>query len=169
LRQPRPIRTPADIYFFCDAGVGGLARWLRAAGYDVRWEPHIADADLLKRAREAGATIITTDSMLMERRLLRDQIVPSFWLPPTLSIAEQLQRVFREFNLRVGAPRCMRCGGELVPSNKETLQTRIPPRTYRWLDDYFVCARCGKLFWHGTHWLRIRTKLDGLKQCPPGR
>jgi hypothetical protein len=168
LKQLRSIRAPADIRFFCDAGVGGLARWLRAAGYDVLWEPHIADEALLKRARESGATIITTDSMLMERRLLRDQVIPSFWLPPTLSIAEQLERVFREFNLCVGAPRCMRCGGELVSADKEALQTRIPPRTYRWLDDYFVCARCGKVFWHGTHWSRIRNKLEGLKKCLPG-
>ncbi len=167
--KQQPIRAPADIRFFCDAGVGGLARWLRAAGYDVLWEANVADEALIKRARESGATIITTDSMLMERRLLRDQVIPSFWFPPTLSIAEQLKRVFREFNLCVGAPRCMRCGGELIPSDKEALQTRIPPRTYRWLDDYFVCARCGKLFWHGTHWSRIRNKLDGLKQCPRRR
>lgn len=169
LKQQPSIRTPEDICFFCDSGVGGLARWLRAAGYDVLWEPHIADEALLKRAAETGGTIITTDSMLMERRLLRDQIIPSFWLPPTLSIAEQLKRVFREFNLCVGVPRCMRCGGELITTDKEALQTRIPPRTYRWLNEFFVCARCGKLFWHGTHWSRIRNKLDGLKQCPPRR
>jgi uncharacterized protein with PIN domain len=167
-KQQQSIRTSADIRFFCDAGVGGLARWLRAAGYEVLWEPHIADEALLKRAAESGATIVTTDSMLMERRVLRDQVIPSFWLPPTLSIADQLERVFREFNLCVGAPRCMRCGGQLVPADKHALQTRIPPRTYLWLDEYFVCASCGKLFWHGTHWSRIRNKLDGLKQCPPG-
>src|SRR5262249_44560677 len=33
----------ADLRFYCDAGLGGLARWLRAAGYDAFWEPDISD------------------------------------------------------------------------------------------------------------------------------
>ena len=155
--------TASDaIHFFCDAGLGGLARWLRGAGYDARWVAGIDGDELLKATRETSATLLTTDSMLMERRLLRDQVLPSFWLPPTLSIREQLELVFREFHLRLRPPRCMTCGGELRRGDKESLRERIPPRTYRWLDDYFVCSRCDKLFWHGTHWHRIVGALSRL-------
>src|SRR5690349_14499222 len=63
--------------FFCDAGLGGLARWLRAAGYEAFWEPGIDDDVLLQKARSTATTILTTDSMLMERRLLRDRILPA--------------------------------------------------------------------------------------------
>ena len=115
---------------------------------------------LLRNARDLGAAIVTTDSMLMERRLLRDGIIVALWLPPTLRISGQLARVFREFDLSVGKPRCMSCGGELVPGDKESLKHRIPPKTYRWLDEYFICASCGKLFWHGTHWQRIVERLE---------
>lgn len=160
----RPDPPPATLRFFCDAGLGGLARWLRAAGYDAAWQPYIADDDLLRQARALPATILTTDGMLMERRLLRDGIIPSFWLPPTLSIAEQLRLVCREFALTLRGPRCMSCGGELRSVAKEALRERIPPRTYRWRDDYFVCARCDKLFWHGTHWQRIVKTLAALDQ-----
>jgi uncharacterized protein with PIN domain len=169
-RRKQP-RTPADISFFCDGGLGGLARWLRAAGYLALWEEGIPDELLLKKARASGTTIVTTDSMLMERRLLRDKIIPAMWLPPTLSIAQQLERVFGEFELSVGHPRCMSCGGELLHADKEGLRERIPPKTYRWLNQYFVCQRCGKLFWHGTHWLRITKRLKALapeKDRPPG-
>ena len=31
-----------------------------------------------------------------------------------------------------------------------------------WLDEYFVCGQCGKLFWHGTHWQRIQEQLRGV-------
>lgn len=166
LRRRKIVRPrgSADIHFYCDAGLGGLARWLRGAGYQALWKPDIADDALLKEARERSATILTTDSMLMERKLLRDQIIASYWLPPTLSIAEQLERVFCEFKLRVSPPRCMSCGGELVRGDKESLRDQIPPRTYRWLDEYFVCTGCGKLFWHGTHWGRIVAKLEALKE-----
>jgi uncharacterized protein with PIN domain len=152
------------VLFLCDAGLGGLARWLRAAGYDAAWQPYIADDELLRQARALRAIVLTTDGMLMERRLLRDRIIAAFWLPPTLSIAEQLALVFREFGLAVGAPRCMSCGGELRRGSKEDLRERIPPRTYRWLDEFFVCSRCGKLFWHGTHWRRIRESLATLER-----
>jgi len=149
----------SPVLFWCDAGLGGLARWLRAAGHDASWRADIADDELLHEARKSSGTILTTDSLMMERRLLRDGIIPAFWLPPTLKIPQQLALVFREFNLMVGEPRCMDCGGELRRAEKEALRERIPPKTYRWLDEYFVCDRCGKLFWRGTHWEKISRQL----------
>jgi uncharacterized protein len=165
-RKPRfaprsPFPVPA--LFYCDGGLGGLARWLRAAGHDTRWDARVADDELLKRARELSATILTTDSILMERRLLRDRVIPAFWMPPTLSIAEQLALVFDEFRLQVRERRCMSCGGQLSREDKEVLRDRIPPRTYRWLDEYYVCTRCGQLFWHGTHWQRIHRQLEAIQ------
>jgi uncharacterized protein len=159
----KPNSRPDAIRFFCDAGLGGLARWLRASGYEARWESGIDDDVLLEGAREMSATILTTDAMLMERRLLRDGIIPAFWLPPTRRIVEQLAVVYHEFGLTVRDPRCMSCGGQLRRADKETLRGRIPPKTYLWLDEYFVCARCDKLFWHGTHWNRIVSTLNGLQ------
>lgn len=151
----------------CDAGLGGLARWLRAAGQEALWKPDVDDDVLLKQARELGATLLTTDSMLMERRLLRDRIIPSVWLPPTLTMFEQLALVFQELDLTAREPRCMSCGGELQREEKETLRERIPPKTWHWVDDYFLCARCDKLFWHGTHWQRIQARLRQLEVGPP--
>ena len=104
--------------------------------------------------------------MLMERRVVRDRIVPALWLPPTMEIPSQLKLVFRELDLRILAPRCMSCGGPLRTADKEALRERIPPKTYRWLDEYFVCSRCGKLFWHGTHWSRIAKTLAELETEP---
>jgi uncharacterized protein len=153
----------APSQFLCDVGLGGLARWLRAAGYQAVWQAHIDDAELLRRARDTGAAVLTTDAMLMERRLLRDRIIPAFWFPPTSSIPEQLALVFREFGLVVKSPHCMTCGGGLRRAGKEALRGRIPPRTYRWLDEFFVCNRCGKVFWHGTHWHRILARLSALR------
>jgi len=162
-RLQKSAPAPASVRFLCDAGLGGLARWLRATGYPAAWQPDIDDDHLLREARSLSAALLTTDAMLMERRLLRDRIIPAFWLPPTLSIPEQLALVFREFGLVVRGPRCMSCGGELRPVPKEPLRDRIPPKTYRWLDEYFVCCCCDKLFWHGTHWHRIMARLAGLK------
>jgi uncharacterized protein with PIN domain len=154
-----PANTGGERRFFCDAGLGGLARWLRAAGYEAAWQDGIDDAELVRPARVTSATILTTDSGLMERRVVRDGKVPALWLPPTLRVPEQLARVFHQFGLKPGRPRCMSCGGELRPVPKESLRGLVPPRTYGWLDEYFVCCRCAKVFWHGTHWQRIVRQL----------
>ena len=154
--------APRPDCFLCDAGLGGLARWLRGAGHDALWTPDIDDDDLLRQARQTSATLLTTDSLLMERRVLRDHIIPAFWLPPSLGIAGQLALVFREFGLKLAEPRCMSCGGELRRVDKAALRSRIPPKTYLWLDEFFVCRRCDKLFWRGTHWERITRELARL-------
>lgn len=158
----RPGAAGADCHFICDAGLGGLARWLRAAGYRAVWRPQLDDAGLLEEARRTGATLLTTDSLLMERRLLRDGVIPALWLPPVLRPAQQLAQVLHRLGLPLRPPRCMSCGGSLRPADKEAVRDRIPPRTYRWRDQYFVCESCGKLFWHGTHWERIQQRLHQI-------
>jgi uncharacterized protein with PIN domain len=156
LQAPEKLQAPSSKLprgFWCDSGLGGLARWLRGAGYD-----------LLRKAQESERTLLTTDSMLMERGVIRDRVVPALWLPPTLTIPQQLEMVVAEFHLELREPRCMACGGELRPVNKEQMRERIPPKTWKWLDEYFLCLRCDQLFWRGTHWGRIRGELEKVFQ-----
>jgi uncharacterized protein len=148
--------------FWCDAGLGGLARWLRACGFESLWKYGIDDVELLAQAQKIGAFVLTTDEGIMERRVVREGIIPAFCVSPTLKIHQQLAIVLRELKLQPGSPRCMACGGELRTVNKEDWREKIPPRTYVWLDEYFVCNRCEKLFWRGTHWRNIREKLEGM-------
>lgn len=158
-----PLAQPPEIHFLCDAGLGGLARWIRASGYLAIWIPDIDDDDLLVEGERLGAIILTTDSMLMERRVLRDNILPAVWVPPTLTMLEQLNLVFQELDLEQRDSRCMACGGELVEVEKEAVRDRIPPRTLKWLDEFYQCTQCGKLFWHGTHWQKITNRLKGYE------
>jgi hypothetical protein len=160
--EPDPPR------FLCDAGLGGLARWLRAAGYEAFWNPALQDAELVRQVSASGAVLLTTDSLLMERRLCRDGLIAALWLPPALGVDQQLAAVFREFDLQLRAPRCMRCGGTFRRVDKSSVWSRIPPRTRLWLDEYFVCEQCHHLFWHGTHWQRIVAELQRLPRTTGG-
>jgi hypothetical protein len=72
---------------------------------------------------------------------------------------DQLAHVLRALALPLLDPRCMPCGGVLEAVSKAAVADRIPPRTARWKDDYFVCRGCGRLFWQGTHWERIAARL----------
>jgi uncharacterized protein with PIN domain len=139
--------------FACDRSLGGLARWLRAAGFEASV---VATGDVLAAAR-SDAIGLTADVEPFERREARDLAL--LWVPPGLAPARQMGLVLRDLNLQPRTPRCMACGGALRPVPKGDVEARIPPRTARWKDDYFVCARCDRLFWQGTHWARIAAAL----------
>jgi uncharacterized protein with PIN domain len=152
-----------SVKFVCDSGLGGLTRWLWAAGYEAVWNPNFDDDYLLDLTIKTSSVLLTTDSMLFERRLLRDKVVRALWLPPTIKPKIQLFIVFDYFNLKVNEPRCMKCGGILEEVQKESVADKIPPRTLKWLNEYYICLNCGNLFWHGTHWKRIRPVIEELK------
>jgi uncharacterized protein len=146
--------------FHCDAALGGLARWLRAAGYDAVFWPGIDDDELLRKAQSQPAVMLTTDRRLMERGIIQRGAIAARLVSIRLDKNEQFIDLVRRLCLPIRAPRCMACGGVLLPVDKESVKQQIPPRTYPWLDDYYRCARCQRLFWKGTHWQRIAGLLD---------
>jgi uncharacterized protein with PIN domain len=146
--------------FLCDPSLGGLARWLRAAGYEAFVDDAVAGHRLPDEALRRGQVLLTTESEVLLRRIVVDGSLPVVWVPSALTMKEQLTMVLRDLGLELRESRCMSCGGELVPTEKDAVFPRIPPRTARWLDEYFVCARCDRLFWRGTHWERIARTLE---------
>jgi uncharacterized protein with PIN domain len=159
----RPLGQGGEVpRFVCDPSLGGLARWLRAAGYEASWDEEAGPDQLLRKARSGGLTLLTTDSRLMDRSAIRDGSTAAQWVPSDLPRTAQLRMLMRDLDLKVREPRCMSCGGELRAVAKDEVADRIPPRTARWKDEYFVCSGCDRLFWQGTHWERIARRLAEL-------
>jgi hypothetical protein len=145
--------------FLCDPSLGGLARWLRAAGYEALVAPEVPGHRLPDEALRRGLVLLTTEAEALDRRIVADGSLVAAWVPSALTMAEQLHMVVLDLGLSLREPRCMACGGTLVPRPKEEVRPRIPPRTALWKDEYFVCAGCDRLFWRGTHWERIESAL----------
>ena len=141
--------------FFCDAMLGGLARWLRASGYEASFEHGIADAALVERSRERGAILLSSDAPLFERRPVRLGAVRALFVPRHAPVLDQTVFVLRALGLPLRAPRCMRCGGELGEVAREHVAAEVPPRSLGAYDLFYRCASCRRVFWHGTHWDRI--------------
>jgi uncharacterized protein with PIN domain len=150
--------------FACDAMLGGLARWLRAAGYDASWHASIADSDLILLSQAEGRTLLSSDSGIFLHTVIRDGLVPALFVPLRLDPQRQLAHVLGKLGLPVRQPRCMKCGGTLLEIPKEQAAGRVPLRTFTWLDHYWECSRCKKVYWHGTHWRRIEDQLRQLPQ-----
>ena len=54
--------------FACDAMLGGLARWLRAAGYEACWQEGIDDHDLIRLSRDTGRVLLSADTKISNSR-----------------------------------------------------------------------------------------------------
>jgi uncharacterized protein with PIN domain len=158
------VENSREPRFACDAMLGGLARWLRAAGYDTFWREGIDDGELVRLARAEGRTVLSSDRDVFAFALVRDGVVPSLFVPRDLDVQGQLAHVLRDLRLSLGEPRCMACGGELAELSRGEAAGRVPPRSLAYHDRFWECAGCGKVFWHGTHWERI---VERLREAAP--
>lgn len=148
------------IPFACDAMLGGLARWLRAAGYDAAWKADIGDWELIRLALREGRILLTSDTGIFRIGIVRDGEVPALFIPQGLRKREQLIFVLRRLALPLREPRCMACGGPLAEVPREQVGDRVPARTLSWLQHFYECGRCRRLFWQGTHWQHIVQQLE---------
>lgn len=143
----------------CDSMLGGLARWLRAAGHDATWHDGINDGELVRLCHAEGRTVLSSDVDIFAYALVRDGVVPSLFVPRGADIQVQLAHVLRELSLPLLEPRCMACGGQLAALTREEAAGSVPPRSLASHERFWACCRCGRAFWHGTHWKKIEERL----------
>ncbi|MCD6321220.1 Mut7-C ubiquitin/RNAse domain-containing protein [Candidatus Bipolaricaulota bacterium] len=153
----RPLRRPR---FVADVHLGKLVRYLRLLGLDVESPPDASDEELVRISAEEGRILLTRDRHLLKH----GSLTHGYWVRSDDPV-EQAREVIRRFDLeREIRPfsRCLACNGPLVPVPKEEVLGKIPPRTAAWLDEFYRCRRCGKLYWPGTHYRRLRRVLDEI-------
>jgi uncharacterized protein with PIN domain len=76
----------------------------------------------------------------------------------------QLRQVFSELGLelREALTRCIECNSELEARLPAMVAERVPPYVRRTQSRYSECPACGRIYWAGTHWQRMREVLLGL-------
>ena len=149
--------------FLADANVGRVARWLRAYGYDAEYAPELDDGALVTRALGEGRVLLTRDAELMRRRPVVGGAVRTVLLESD-RVAEQLGQVVRELALEGerALTRCLECNVELEPCLKSEVLRRLPPHVRATQSDFSECPRCGRVYWPGSHWRRMRERLAAL-------
>ncbi len=155
--RPEPLRRTA---FVADVHLRKLARLLRLLGFDALHSNDLDDAEIVEIARSDRRIILTRDRQLLKH----GAVTHGYWVRSTEPV-EQAREVVRRFDLsgRIEPfTRCLACNGILEPVEKEAVFERIPPKTAAWLDEYYQCASCGKLYWPGTHAKRLRGTIDRI-------
>ncbi|MBL8489461.1 MAG: Mut7-C ubiquitin/RNAse domain-containing protein [Rhodocyclaceae bacterium] len=153
--RERPLR---ETRFAADVHLGGLARFLRMAGFDAFHANHIDDADLVALALGEGRIVLTRDRELLKRRDLTHGCYVHA-LEPERQFAEivdrlDLARAARPFS------RCLACNAPLRPAARDEVLHRLPPRVAERQERFSVCENCGGVFWEGSHWQRMRALLE---------
>jgi uncharacterized protein with PIN domain len=146
--------------------LGGLSRWLRAAGYDAAFEYGIDDGMLVRVSAEEGRILLSSDGGIFERNVIKNGSVRALRIPRATPPIDQLTFVLRALDLTTCDPRCMACGGELCEVSKRDVAVIAPPRSYAAYDRFWMCDSCKKLYWHGTHWSRIVRQLESVGLRP---
>ncbi len=146
--------------FVCDAMLKRLCIWLRMAGHEAFYTED-EDDEVVKTALRLNAVLVTRDKKLGQKAA---NYCPVFLLR-SHSYKEQLAEVARASRLKFEfAPRfCTVCGGELKKVNKKSVEKLVWPHTYKTHRNFYKCASCGKVFWRGSHWKRIKTLLSSIR------
>lgn len=152
--RPRLVGEPR---FVLDGHLGRLARYLRMAGFDVRWDARAGDEELARLAPEEERVLVTRDRGLLKRRgVVHGYCVRS--LEPTRQLAEVAQR-FELAPLAAPFRRCLVCNGLLESVAKRSVAEQVPPRVRERCDAFWRCGSCGKLYWEGSHVPRMERLL----------
>lgn len=154
----RRVSGRAEPRFSADAMLGRLARWLRAMGYDTRYDAHVEDGELVRRALLEGRVVLTRD-----RRLPDEWTVPSALVLETGAPLEQLREVVSHFDLdwrRGTFTRCTRCNVPVEPLTRDAARGRVPPGVFARTERFARCPGCDRVYWDGSHTDRMRRVLE---------
>jgi len=152
--------------FIADMMLGRLARWLRLYGYDTLYGIE-DDEGIIRVALEEGRTILTRDSGLFERA---KKLGAKAFLLSSNSLEEQVEELKKlgvEFKeLFPANARCPKCNGPIKAVPKEAVRDKVPPKVYENYNEFYVCQKCGQIYWPGRQWremLKMDKKLRGEK------
>lgn len=155
--RQRALREPR---FVLDVHLGRLAGYLRMLGFDADYRNHAHDVELVRIAVEQKRILLTRDRGLLKH----SAVTHGYWLRATESRRQaaevvgrfDLARLFRPFT------RCMACNEMLGPASPAAVRDRVPPRVAALHEEFFECPGCRRVYWHGTHYQRMRQWIKEL-------
>jgi uncharacterized protein with PIN domain len=153
-------RALRETRFVADAHLGGLAHLLRMVGFDTLYDNNFRDDEIERIAAAQGRIVLTRDRELLKRR----GITHGCYVRALHSEA-QLHEIFDRLDLAGSArpfTRCLSCNTALHAIPKDEVAPRLPPGVRERHQRFAVCDGCQRVFWEGTHWRRMRARVDAL-------
>jgi uncharacterized protein with PIN domain/sulfur carrier protein ThiS len=146
--------------FLADAHLGGLARFLRMLGYDTLHDNGYRDAEIRRLAWQERRVVLTRD-----RELLKCREIARGCYVHELKAQAQLREVAARFDLAAGArpfTLCLCCNLPLERVARASVAPLVPPQVRARHEQFHRCAGCGRVYWPGSHFERMRAALERM-------
>lgn len=152
--------------FLANGMNGDIARWLRIMGFDCIYENkrNIDDKILIDIALKEDRILLTNDKELFRLAIKRG--VKAHYTSGG-DIIDKLRSIINKYGLYKYAQkvkyRCSLCNTILKEINSE--RANIPEYIKKRFEIVYECPDCGKIYWKGSHWIRIinTLKMAGYK------
>lgn len=154
-----PQENQRSARFVADTMLGRLAKWLRILGYDTRYDPALDDDALLRIAQAEDRILLTRDHALARRG------GPYAFLVDHEDLIHQLRAIRERFGDPMDAPfsRCPVCNARLTVVSREAVALHVPAFIWQQHERFHRCPECGRIYWPGTHFERMRSVLQALE------
>jgi uncharacterized protein with PIN domain len=153
------------VKFVADGMLGSLARWLRMMGHDAEFPAVLDDDNLMVLAKRENRILLTRDLELYKRSTARG--IDVFYVEGK-NEAERLAALAKRFGLALVIDlrfsRCPRCNTMIQAVPKEKIAEKVKKNTFAHYDEFWECPKCGKVYWQGAHWPKIRETLEEAKR-----
>jgi uncharacterized protein with PIN domain len=146
--------------FMLDVNLGKLTRLLRLCGFDSSYDSNLDDHSLVKLAGTDRRIILTRDRQLLKRKAVSH----GYWIRNTDPYA-QLKEVVKRLDLKSDVKlfsRCLVCNAKIKSVPKQQVINNIPPKTRNYFDKFYQCTGCLKVYWQGSHYKRMQTRLMSI-------
>jgi uncharacterized protein with PIN domain len=153
--------------FIADGHLGKLVRDLRLLGIDVTCDPAAEDRQLVRTASDEDRALLTRD-----RRLLMHGAVRHGYYLRSQDPLEQTVEVLRRFNLGstlTPFSRCLRCNAVLKPAKKAEVFDQLEPLTRIYYEQFRRCPACGQVYWAGSHFDKLRARIEEVRAALANR
>ena len=161
--------------FVTDRMLGKLSTWLRVLGHDTVYAAEVKSVEdeedednaLISLAKREARILLTRDkNLVLGARKKGVQCIQI----KTDDAMEQLKELLRHniaLNLEPVPVRCSECNARIrkVEEGEEDIlrERSYVPKSKIGVWDFWVCERCGRIYWEGSHWENMRAKLRQLK------
>jgi uncharacterized protein with PIN domain len=155
--RPGPLRNPR---FILDAHLGRLVRYTRLCGFDSLFEEGLSDREIIQLANTGKRIILTRDRDLLKSK----QVTRGYWIRSE-DPSDQIVEVIHRFDLKSSFKpfsRCIECNGLLEKVEKNKILDLLLPRTRDFYNDFMRCRGCGRIYWEGSHYERMKKFVESL-------
>lgn len=160
---PSLLRAPlqdANSRFVLDTHLGTLAGYLRMLGFDSVYSNSFADDQLAELSCNETRILLTRDRGLLKR----GQVTYGYYVRETAPRRQLVEIIGRYKLLSWVQPfrRCIQCNLPLHEAEKNSVLDQLPERTATRFDQFTKCDSCGRIYWEGSHFERMKRFISEI-------